>query len=100
MSVAAGCEDGMGEDNKKQDELAAKREARRRRRIRNQILAYSTVIIFIIALAAGVVFTVNLLSKGSAGGNVNKPTQESSEVTDSQTEESSVASLDESQGSR
>ena len=99
MSVAAGCEDSMGEDNKKQDELAAKREARRRRRIRNQILAYSTVIIFIIALAAGVVFTVNLLSKGSAGGNVNKPTQESSEVTDSQTEESSVASLDESQGS-
>lgn len=43
-------------------EQQEKREARRKRRVRNQILAYTTVILFIIALAAGIVFGVRYLT--------------------------------------
>ncbi|MCM1091034.1 MAG: beta-N-acetylhexosaminidase [Butyrivibrio sp.] len=46
-------------------EQQERREARRKRRVRNQILAYSAVIIFIIALAAGIVFGVRYLTKES-----------------------------------
>lgn len=88
----------MSEDNKKQqEEMIAKREARRRRRIRNQILAYTTVIIFIVALAAGIVFTVNLLTQGENKGNVSQSTQQSSEVVKNSTEESGGSSSDASQ---
>ena len=46
-------------------EQQERREARRKRRVRNQILAYAAVIIFIIALAAGIVFGVRYLTKES-----------------------------------
>lgn len=46
-------------------EQQEKREARRKRRIRNQVLAYATVAVFVIALAAGVVFGVQYLTKES-----------------------------------
>ena len=54
----------MSDENKKLEDLAARREARRKRRIRNQILAYSTVIILIVGLAAGIITVVNIISKG------------------------------------
>lgn len=53
----------MADEKTKQEELEEKREARRRRRIHSQILAYSVVILFIILVAGGVVFTVNYLTK-------------------------------------
>lgn len=46
-------------------EQLERREARRKRRIRNQILAYATVIIFILAMAVGIVFGVQALTKES-----------------------------------
>lgn len=46
-------------------EQQEKREARRKRRIRNQVLAYVTVAAFVIALAAGIVFGVQYLTKES-----------------------------------
>ncbi len=42
-----------------------KRETRRKRRIRNQILAYAAVAAFVIAFAAGIVFGVHYLTKES-----------------------------------
>ncbi|MCM1101744.1 MAG: beta-N-acetylhexosaminidase [Clostridium sp.] len=39
-----------------------RREIRRKRRIRNQVLAYATVLIFIIAIATGIVFGVRYLT--------------------------------------
>lgn len=42
-----------------------RREARRKRRVRNQIMAYTTVVIFILALAVGIVFGVQALTKES-----------------------------------
>ena len=42
-----------------------RREARRKRRIRNQILAYITVFIFILAMAAGIVYGVRYLKQES-----------------------------------
>ncbi len=60
----AGCEGLMSDENKKLEDLAARREARRKRRIRNQILAYSTVIILIVGLATGIITVVNIISKG------------------------------------
>lgn len=46
-------------------EQQERREARRRRRVRNQTLAYGTVVILILALAAGIVFGVQYLTKES-----------------------------------
>ncbi len=46
-------------------EQLERREARRKRRIRNQILAYATVIIFILIMAVGIVFGVQALTKES-----------------------------------
>lgn len=42
-----------------------RREARRKRRVRNQIMAYTTVIIFILIVAAGIVFGVQYLTTES-----------------------------------
>ena len=42
-----------------------RREARRKRRMRNQILAYATVIVLILAFAAGIVFGVRYLAEES-----------------------------------
>lgn len=83
----------MSDKSKKQEELLARREARRKRRIRNQILAYSVVILFIIALAAGVVTLVNFLSGDTPFGNRNSSevTEQSSQVAESSTEESESA---------
>lgn len=49
----------MEENNRAKDE---RREARRRRRIRNQTVAYITVILLILAVGAGVVLEVNKLT--------------------------------------
>ena len=43
-------------------EQQERREARRKRRVRNQILAYVTVIVFILAVAVGIVFGVRYLT--------------------------------------
>jgi len=85
----------MSDDKKKQEKLADRREARRKRRIRNQILAYSVVILFIIALAVGVVTLVNFVSKGNGAPKVN-PTiasQSSRETEESTSEEETTVSL-------
>ncbi len=46
-------------------EQLERREARRKRRIRNQMMAYATVVIFILLVAAGIVFGVQALTKES-----------------------------------
>lgn len=46
-------------------EQQERREARRKRRVRNQVLAYGTVIVFILAVAVGIVFGVQYLTKES-----------------------------------
>lgn len=56
-------------------EQQEKREARRKRRVRNQILAYTTVILFIIALAAGIVFGVRYLTKKSRANQQEQQNQ-------------------------
>jgi beta-N-acetylhexosaminidase len=52
----------MEQNNQEQQE---RREARRRRRVRNQVMAYITVIVFIAAMAAGIVFGVQYLTGAS-----------------------------------
>ncbi len=47
-------------------EQLERREARRRRRVRNQIMAYATVVIFILVVAVGIVLGVQYLTKESA----------------------------------
>lgn len=49
----------MDENNQAKEE---RREARRKRRIRNQIVAYITVIVLILAVGAGIVWGVNKLT--------------------------------------
>lgn len=51
----------MEENNQAKDD---RREARRRRRMRNQIAAYITVIVLILAVGAGIVWEVNRLTAG------------------------------------
>lgn len=51
--------------NQNTQELQQKREARRKRRARNQALAYLVVIIFILAIAAGIVFGVQYLTQAA-----------------------------------
>lgn len=46
-------------------EQIERREARRKRRIRNQMMAYATVVIFILLVAAGIVFGVQALTRES-----------------------------------
>ena len=46
-------------------EQLERREARRKRRIRNQMMAYATVVFFILLVAAGIVFGVQALTKES-----------------------------------
>ncbi len=46
------------------NEQQRKREARKKRRVRNQVIAYTVMGILILALAAGIVFGVNSLLKG------------------------------------
>lgn len=53
----------MSEENKNQDELIQKREARRKRRQRNTILAYLVVIVVIALLAFGILGLIHVLSK-------------------------------------
>ncbi len=67
----------MEENNQAKDE---KREARRRRRLRNQITAYITVIIFIIAAGAGVVLGVKHLT--AEREDAGQESQESREALD------------------
>ena len=55
----------MSAENNKAEELQEKREARRKRRIRNQILAYSVVIVLIIAIGAGLLAMISAVSKRS-----------------------------------
>ncbi len=78
----------MADEKTKQEELEAKREARRRRRIHSQVLAYLAVIVVIVLVAGGVVFGVNYLSKMAAEREDNYQQQQQSAVNDLlQTEE-------------
>ena len=52
-----------------------RREARRKRRVRNQILAYITLILFLAVLAGGIVFGVNFLTKQSRQNEQEKQEQ-------------------------
>lgn len=52
-----------------------RREVRRRRRIRNQILAYTTVLVFIAALSAGIVLGVRYLTEESGRRRQEKEDQ-------------------------
>lgn len=67
----------MEENKQTQQE---KREARRRRRLRNQIAAYITVIVLILAVAAGIVFAVGKLTAGRE--EARRESQESREILD------------------
>lgn len=63
------------EQNQKEQIDQERREARRKRRIRNQAMAYATVLLFLVVVAAGVVFGVNYLtaeSKKKAQENQDK----------------------------
>ena len=55
----------MDQNQQNQQNEAEKREARRKRRVRNQVMAYVTVAIFIFALAFGIVWGVQVLTKES-----------------------------------
>lgn len=46
-------------------EQLERREARRKRRVRNQIMAYTTVVVFILVVAVGIVFGVQYLTTAS-----------------------------------
>lgn len=52
----------MDQNTQEQQE---RREARRKRRVRNQMLAYATVIVLILAVAVGIVFGVRYLTEES-----------------------------------
>lgn len=67
----------MGENNQAKDD---RREARRRRRMRNQIAAYITVIVLILAVGAGIVWEVNRLTAGRQ--DAEKETQASQDALD------------------
>lgn len=62
----------MDQNTQKQQE---RREARRKRRVRNQILAYTTVVIFILALAVGIVFGVQYLTQAGIENEQQKQEQ-------------------------
>lgn len=90
---------GMDQNTQNQQE---RREARRKRRIRNQILAYITVFIFILAVAAGIVFGVRYLKQESLKNAQAKQDQEqqvsqmlSEEETSSQPETESSETVPE-----
>ena len=53
----------MSEEEKKQDELQERREARRKRRIRNQIMAYSVVLLAVVLVAVGILSLISAVSK-------------------------------------
>ena len=61
-------------DQNTQEQLE-RREARRKRRVRNQILAYVTVIVFILAVAVGIVFGVRYLTEESRKKEQEKQNQ-------------------------
>lgn len=66
--------------NDKQQMQQDKREARRKRRIRNQVLSYIILIFFIFALALGIVFGVKQLT----AGRQEKQDQQDEQKEDSQ----------------
>ncbi len=76
-------------------EQQERRDARRKRRVRNQILAYTTVVVFIIAVAAGIVLGVHYLTRASRQNEQEKQnqvdeilhTEESLQEPESSTEE-------------
>lgn len=73
----------MSEENKNQDELLQKREARRKRRQRNTILAYLVVIILIALVAFGILGLIQLISKQP---KAPKPTPSQTEAPTSESE--------------
>lgn len=77
-------------------EQQEKREARRRRRIRNQALAYITVIAFIVVFAAGIVFGVRYLTKESRKNNREKEQQDQIDQMLDESQESGQESEQES----
>lgn len=71
----------MDGKDEKQQEQEEKREARRKRRIRNRILAYSTVILFILVAAVGIVMTVKQIT-GAARQQEEEKQKESQAMID------------------
>lgn len=61
--------------NQNTQEADRKREARRKRRIRNQLFAYLVVVVFILVLAAGIVFGVQYLTKAAKNNEEAKQDQ-------------------------
>lgn len=71
----------MDGKDEKQQEQEEKREARRKRRIRNRILAYSTVILFILVAAVGIVMAVKQIT-GAARQQEEEKQKESQAMID------------------
>lgn len=66
------------------DELQSKRrEERKKRRVRNQIIAYIVTVLLILALAAGIVFGVNYLLKGRQDTGQNRQEAQQSQPQES-----------------
>jgi beta-N-acetylhexosaminidase len=88
----------MSEENKNQEELLQKREARRKRRQRNQILAYSVVILLIALVGIGILALIKYMPGKESkhqGTNVAKVTQTSSEESLEETEPEETESTEE-----
>lgn len=67
---------GFGDDKRE------KRELRRKRRIRNQIMAYTVLIVLILASAAGIVYGVNFLRREQQEESQEQSEQENQEMID------------------
>lgn len=70
------------EDKKELDRQ--KREARKKRRVRNQIVAYIVMVLFLLVLAAGIVFGVNWLLKERRGAQQREQEQQQQEQQEKQ----------------
>ena len=85
----------MSEENKNQEELLQKREARRKRRQRNQIMAYSVVILLIALVGLGILALIKFMpdkeakKQGSSiAKNMSTQSEESTETLPEETETS------------
>lgn len=68
-------------------ELQKKREERKKRRVRNQIIAYMVTVLLILAIAAGIVFGVNYLLKEKRDTGQNQQNAQQSQPQDELPEE-------------
>lgn len=71
-----------------------KREARRKRRIRNQIIAYTVLVILILGLAAAAVYGVNFLMKNGKGtGQDSRQSGENRDMDEDQEKQDKIEDL-------